>query len=356
MTFIRACVILPSMKVALKITPQRSTQYANMAEVLAIPELLASPLGEFIVNVESARLGGQEYVLAALKNEQDGATLLAEVAAILPRLGATSEGYEYFASLAGVEGPLLRPLEPHFTPFVPLEMAEVRRYKGKTNELFTRVMLNLAIFAGAYRGEFSGRLRVLDPLAGGGTTLFLALAAGYDAFGIEQNRQDIETTEVFVRQYFHSEHIAYKELDEKGRKAGRRSQFEIGRKGGETRHLVLVHGETAQAVQHLTEVPGGPRVHAIVGDLPYGIQHFGEVASLLTHALPAWERLLLPGGTLALAWNATRIERDSLVQLIETRTTLRVRHDPPYTQLAHTVDRVIKRRDIVIAVKPDRPL
>src|SRR5258708_13545016 len=38
--------------------------------------------------------------------------------------------------------------------------------------------------------------RSLDPLAGGGTTLFLALAAGYDAFGIEQQRRDVETTDV----------------------------------------------------------------------------------------------------------------------------------------------------------------
>jgi SAM-dependent methyltransferase len=341
------------MRLALKITPQRSTQYANMAEVLALPELLASPLGEALASAELTRLGGQEYVLAELKDGLDEAAILAEVATILPRLGATSEGYEYFGNLAGIAGPLLRPLEPRFTPFVPLEMAEVRRYKGKTNELFTRVMLNLAIFAGAYRGEFTGRLRVLDPLAGGGTTLFLALAAGYDAFGIEQNRQDVETTEVFVRQYFHSEHIAFKEVDEKGRRAGRRAQFEVGRKGQETRQLVLVHGETAQAVQHLTEVPGGPRVHAIVGDLPYGIQHFGEIADLLTRALPAWERLLLPGGTLALAWNATRIERAALVQLIEARTALRVRQDAPYTQLAHTVDRVIKKRDLVIAVKKE---
>jgi hypothetical protein len=46
------------MKVALKITPQRSTQYANMAQVLAAPELLASPLGDVIVGIESARLAG----------------------------------------------------------------------------------------------------------------------------------------------------------------------------------------------------------------------------------------------------------------------------------------------------------
>lgn len=334
------------MKLALKITPQRSTQYANMAEVLAPAELLASPLGPLITGIVPMRLAGQAYVLVDLKDE----VLPFELAAILPRLGATSEGYEYFARLAGIDGPLLRPIEPRFTPFVPLEMAEVRRYKGKTNELFSRVLLNMAIFAGAYREQFNEHLRVLDPLSGGGTTLFLALAAGYDAFGIEQNRQDVETTEVFIRQYFHGERISYKELDEKGRKAGRRYQFAVGPKV-EQRHLVLVHGETSQAPQHLQEVPGGPRMHAIVGDLPYGIQHFGEIETLLEQALPAWERLLLPGGTLALAWNATRIERASLVQLVESYTGLQVRSDAPYTQLEHTVDRVIKRRDVLIAVK-----
>jgi hypothetical protein len=338
------------MKLALKITPQRSTQYANMAQVLAAPELLASPLGEIIGGIEPVQLAGQKYVLVELKSEREEAAQLAELAALLPRLGAISEGYEYFASLAGVAGPLLRPIEPSFTPFVPLEMAETRRYKGKTNELFTRVLLNLAIFAGAYREQFTERLRVLDPLSGGGTTLFLALAAGYDAFGIEQNRQDVETTEVFIRQYFRSEQVTYKELDERGRKAGRRYQFAVGPKG-EPRYLILVHGETSLAAQHMQEVPGGPRVHAIVGDLPYGIQHFGEIESLLKQALPVWERLLLPGGTLALAWNATRIERADLSQLVEARTKLRVRADPPYTQLEHTVDRVIKKRDVLIAVK-----
>lgn len=338
------------MKLALRITPQRSKQYANMAEVLASPELLASPSGATIDRLEQTHLAGQAYLLADVKNEGSQADYINKWAMLLPRLGAISEGYEYFPHAGEIEGPLLRPIEPHFTPFVPLEMAEVRRYKGKTNELFTHVLLNLAIFAGAYREQFNERLRIFDPLSGGGTTLFLALAAGYDAFGIEQNRQDIETTEVFIRQYFHSEQIPHKELDEKGRKAGRRYQFEVGRKG-ETRYLVLIHGDTIQAQQHLVDVPGGPRVHAIVGDLPYGIQHFGEIATLLKQALPTWERLLLPGGTLALAWNATRIERAALCQLIETRTSLRLLNEPPYTQLEHTVDRVIKKRDVMLAVK-----
>ncbi len=336
------------MKIALKVTPQRSTQYTNMTTTLATPELLASPLGRAIHMVTPITLAGQEYLLVEMEDTAFAAPLTRK---LLARLGATSEAYEYFEQIGAVTGPLLRPLEPDFVPFVPLEMVETRRYKGKTNELFTQVLLNVALFAGAYSEQITGRLRILDPLAGGGTTLFRALACGYDAFGIEQERQDVETTEVFVRQYLNSEHIPYKEVDERGRRAGRRSQFEIGRKG-ETRTLVLVHGDSTQAESHLREIPGGSRMHAIVGDLPYGIQHFGEIADLLERTLPAWERVLLPGGTLALAWNATRIEREALIELIERRTHLTVRNDPPYTQFVHAVDRVIKRRDIIVATKP----
>src|SRR5437588_2317668 len=279
----------PFMKLALKITPQRSTQYANMAEVLAAPELLASPVGPAIQEIAPVTLAGQSYLLVTLDDLLSSSTVMP----ILSRLGATSEVYQYFEKLGEVEGPLLRPIEPQFTPFVPLEMAEIRRYKGKTNEIFTQVLLNMALFAGAYAGRFTERLRILDPLAGGGTTLFLGLAAGYDAFGIELERQDVETTAVFTRQYLQGEHIAYKELDER-RRAGRRYQFEIGRKGA-TRVLVLAHGDSSQANLHIQEVPGGPRVHAVVGDLPYGIQQFCEIAGMLQNDLTGWYSMILTG-------------------------------------------------------------
>lgn len=333
------------MKLALKITPQRSTQYASMTEKLAAPELLASPLAPFIQHIEPVTLAGQHYLLVTLDGRSH--PLLETV---LARLGATSEAYEYFESIGEAQGPFLRPLDCTWTPFVPLEMAEARRYKGKTNEVFTRVLLNVAIFAGAFREQVTERLRILDPLAGGCTTLFLALAAGYDAFGIEHQKQDVESSALFVHQYLHGEHIPFKERDERGRRAGRRYIFEIGHKG-DTRTLVLVHGETAQADAHLQEVPGGARMHAVVTDLPYGIQHFGEISGLLKGALPVWERLLLPGGTLALAWNATHIKREEMVACIEQAAPLRVLNDLPYTLFEHTVDRVIKKRDIVVAVK-----
>ncbi|HLX39404.1 MAG TPA: hypothetical protein VKR42_02690, partial [Ktedonobacteraceae bacterium] len=136
--------ILTTMKIALKITPQRSTQYGTMVETLAAPELLASPLGKYVEAIAPIALAGQAYLLVTLEAERMG-----EQQAILSRLGATSETYEYFEHIGEVVGPLLRPVEPQFVPFVPVEMAEVRRYKGKTNEIFTRVLLNIALFAGA---------------------------------------------------------------------------------------------------------------------------------------------------------------------------------------------------------------
>ena len=336
---------------ALKITPQRNTQYANMTEKLAQPELLASPLGVFITEVKPVAFAGQAYLLVSLDSESMSSQCF-ELQEILPRLGATSEAYEFFERIEDVEGPFLRPLEPTFVPFLPPEMTEIRRYKGKTNEVFSRVLLNIAVFAGSFSKKYTGRLRILDPLAGGGTTLFLALSDGYDAFGIEHQKQDVDTTAVFLRQYLHSIHMPYKELDERGRRIGRRYQFEIGHKGA-TRWLVLAHGDTCDATLHMQEVPGGPHMHAIVGDLPYGIQHFAEIAGMLSKALPVWENILLPGATIALAWNATRIERSAMIGLLEQYTRLQIRNDPPYTQYVHTVDRVIKKRDILVAVKSE---
>jgi hypothetical protein len=318
-----------------------------MTAELAQPELLASPLGDLLQDIIKKSLAGQHYLLAKISEEN---VTMQKIQEIVGRLGAISEVYEYFDKIGDVEGPFLRPIEPLFTPFVPIEMVETRRYRGKTNEILTRVLLNVALFAGEYRSCSNDRLRILDPLSGGGTTLFLALANGYDSFGIELDRQDVESTAVFVRQYLDGEHIRYKEIDERGRKAGRRYQFGIGEKG-HTRQLVLVHGDTIEAQGHMREVVGGPHVHAIVGDLPYGIQHFGEIAALLSKALPVWENLLLPGGTIALAWNATRIDRAEMVGLLELHTHLQVRNTSPYSDFAHPVDRVIKKRDIVVGVK-----
>src|SRR5258708_13546306 len=188
----------PTMKkLALKIRGERTDQYADMAEKVGAPELLASPLGAAIKQIAPVTLAGQGYMGVTIDEESIVPPCPALVD-ILPRLGATSEAYEFFEHIGDVAGPFLRPLETVFTPFIPLVIAEVRRYKCKTNVCCTRVLLNIAIFAGAYSNQFTERLRVLDPLAGGGTTLFLALAPVYDAFRIQHQRPNVKTADAFL--------------------------------------------------------------------------------------------------------------------------------------------------------------
>ncbi len=56
-----------------------------------------------------------------------------------------------------------------------------------------------------------------------------------------------------------------------------------------------------------------------------------------------------PGGALAFSWDSTRATRDEMVALVEELTPLRVVAEAPYAELAHRVDRVIKRRDVIVA-------
>lgn len=329
-------------RLALKVAPQRSTQYARLAETLAEPELRASPLGARLGAIEHRRLAGQHYLLAELAGELGERDRL-----LLGRLGTISECHEYFDRLGPASGPLLRPLELPSDQFLPRDLVEARRYRGKTNELFTEVLLNLALFAGDFRERLDEPLRILDPLAGGGTTLFAALARGYHAVGIEREREDVDSTTAFARQYLRGQRIPFKYVDERLRGLGRRHLFTIGRPPV-TRLLGLLLGDSSDAPVLLQGLPGGARFHALVADLPYGIQHEGSVRELLAVALPAWERCLLPGGAGALAWDATRLPRETVGALVHRHTALTLLEDPPFTELAHAVDRQIRRRDVLI--------
>jgi hypothetical protein len=333
------------MRLALKIAPQRSTMYAALARRLAEPELRASPLGERLASVEAARLAGQDYLLVELAGE-----LTPRDRAVLSRLAAISEAHEYLPTVDALAGPFLRPLEPVWEPFVPIEIVETRRYRGKTNELFTGVLLNLALFAGEFAGRLDERLRILDPLAGGGTTLFAALARCYDAIGIERERADVESTDTYVRQFLRDAGVPFKRTEERVRGLGRRSVFSIGRQP-DARTLALVWGDANEAPALLDGLPGGARCHAIVADLPYGVQHRGDVAELLTRALPRWARALLPGGAAALAWDAAQLKRAEAAALVERCAGLELVDQPPYDALEHAVDRQIRRRDVLVIRK-----
>ena len=69
----------------------------------------------------------------------------------------------------------------HFTP----DLSNRLKYSGKTNETFTRLMLNIALYSSTHFTNQSDPLKspyptlnLLDPLCGRGTTLFEGLILG----------------------------------------------------------------------------------------------------------------------------------------------------------------------------------
>lgn len=320
-----------------QIAPQRSTQYATLANDLAIPELQLSPLGQQISHITPVTLGGQAYVRFDLSVELDEANRRE-----LGMLAMTSAFFVYHERLGELDGPWLRPLETHFQPIISPELIETRRYRGKTNELFTHFLCNIARFSSSFADQPWRGLRLFDPLAGGGTTLFTGLVLGADVAGVEQNSEDVKSTVAFLQQYMREERIACQVKEERLKKLGLRWVFTIGKP---MQQCTLVAGETEQSNILLP----GFKPHLIVADLPYGVQHQGPLTNLLTSALPVWTAMLLRGGALVLAWDATRFTRPEMISLIETAAPLRVLNDPPYDGLAHRVDRVIKQRDVLVA-------
>ena len=74
------------------------------------------------------------------------------------------------------------------------DLITIPKYAGKTNEQFTKLLLNLTILLARRprRRMLDAQLVVLDPLCGRGTTLNQALMYGYDAIGIEIDGKDVE--------------------------------------------------------------------------------------------------------------------------------------------------------------------
>jgi tRNA G10 N-methylase Trm11 len=220
-----------------------------------------------------------------------------------------------------------------------------RRYRGKTNELFTHFMCNIARASSRFQAQPWSELRLFDPLAGGGTTLLAGLVLGAHVAGVEQNGKDVESTAAFVQQYMRQARIGCQVQKGRVKGAGRRWSFELGRRP--RRQCVLAQGDSRDSVQLLA----GFKPQLIVTDLPYGIQHHGQVAGLLSGVLPVWASLLPPGGVVAFAWESTRFPCEEMVALVEQVSPLRVFSEGPYTELTHRVDRVIKQRDVLVARK-----
>lgn len=338
------------------LAPSANRVYTDRAVELSVAELLIVGHG-VIETVEPVEVAGVWYLSVGSEQPEH------DVAAVLGRVSAC---WAVFVR----EAELLRPVRRIEHDRLDDDLVTIPKYPGKTNEQFTRLMINVAA-ASAPRltdatagraGESAPSL--LDPMCGRGTTLSLGLTLGFDVAGVDVDLKAIEAYTAFLKTYLRRKRLKHSceltPVRREGRSLGRRLDATVGTAGLDRRStLTVFSGDTRDAAALF----GRRRFDLVVTDAPYGIVHGSrgtgstsrtggggkQSSSLLTEAVGVWAGQLKHGGALALSWNTYHLGREELGAAARD-AGLRPLESGPYLQLAHRVDASIQR-DLFVAVR-----
>ena len=325
--------------------------YAADAPRLAEAELsvMATAFGLPAPDVSPTRVAGVDYL--ALRTSGG---LTAAAVRVLSHLSAAH-------ALFRRDGELLAPIELPPTARYPDDLITIQKYRGKTNEQWTRLLLNVTVAATrAPEKLLDGTLQVFDPMCGRGTTLNIALSLGLDATGVDVDTKDFQAYSAFVKTWLRQHRLKHSAdesgLRTSGRARGKQLRLEVAasaeaHKAGDTQRVTYLATDT-------TDLEGlvRPRsVDVVVTDTPYGVQHgsHGERLArspldLLDRALPGWVRVLRTGGAVGLSYNRHVAPRDELAALLDNHGLTPV--DTPADAFRHRVDASIDR-DLIVARK-----
>ncbi|WP_043640885.1 TRM11 family SAM-dependent methyltransferase [Nonomuraea candida] len=334
---------------ALLILPAFNRVYGESSVRLTRAELAvfsARALDGEILDSAERRIGGVPYVTfeTARPLGEPDVRLLSNLSSV----------YAIF----GVEGDLLRPLEMRSRDRLSSDLITIQKYAGKTNEHFTKLLLNVTALA-SDKGLGDG-LSVFDPLCGRGTTLNQALMYGYDAYGIDVDGKDFEAYSGFIKTWLRNRRLKHTAETVPVRReralVGRRFNVTFGLskeavKSGDVQRLTVVNADTLKSREFFK-----PRSFDVLAtDAPYGVQHGSKGGAglsrspleLLGRSVPVWAELLRPGGAMGIAWNTYGGKSAELARIL-TDAGLEVMDYPDFE---HWVDQAIVR-DIIVARKP----
>lgn len=273
------------------------------------------------------------------------------------QLSACARASMFFALFEEREEGLLRPVAAPEWRYLPDSLNTILKYPGKTNEQFTRMLVNLA--QGAAEG-----LRpiptLLDPMCGQGTTLFEAALRGWNAVGVEVQEQSVQKGSAYFVKFLEHGHYKHKRSEERRSHNGRRIARAVtvdfaackdAWYGEDTRRLRFFHGDSA----HCAALLPGESADLLVCDLPYGVQHGSsgqnglrrDAAGVVKDCAGGWYAALRKGAGAALAYNGLTTPRDRLAQAMEQAGFAVL---PREEGLLHRVDQAIER-DVLLARK-----
>ncbi len=344
---------------AILVHPSANRVYSRHAarltrnELLALDDLLLDGRLAALGGPEERTMGGVDYlVVPAPDLDRDELGVLGNLSSLLALFELRDDG-------------ALVPLDPERLDRYDDDLLTILKYVGKTNEQLTRLLLNVTAAAAVpLDGFLRSRLRVLDPMCGRGTTLNQALMYGWDAYGVDVDRKDVEAYTAFAERWLQDKRLKHRSKSSRvrvaGRNLGRRTTFELSAdkeayRAGDLQTLEVTQADTLD----VDRMYRAGFFDVVVADAPYGIQH-GSVTGprtpsrsprdLLTDAVPVWTRVLRRGGALGLSWNTKVLPREDLVAMLED-AGLEPLDGPGVLDLAHRVDHAIDR-DVVVARKP----
>lgn len=247
---------------------------------------------------------------------------------------------------------------------LPSSILTIQRYRGKTNERFTRLMLGLAL-AGVDGLGHDATAAVFDPMAGRGTTLNAAVQRGLGAGGVEIDTRDHREYVNFLATWLKDNRLKHRLQKAHERSVGgeRLPSVEVtyartreDYKAGRTAQIKVVAGDALEARRWF---PKGA-YDCLVADLPYGVQHgaqrgtsnaddWSSPGELLERGLPVWRHLLRTRATVALSWNLRTLGREVVVDAL-TANGFEVVGGDRASVFEHRVDHSIQR-DLVIATR-----
>ncbi len=259
---------------------------------------------------------------------------------------------------------LLSPIAGRAVPRVGGDLPAILKYKGKTNELFLQLLINAALYGGDFWPRAKEPLRLLDPMCGRATSLFVAANYGWDADGADVDGGDLKEAERFFKRYL--EYHRFKHTLTRESRTLKKGQATVSRfeyapdaadfKAGRASKLSLAHADASQA----EAVFGKNAFHIVACDLPYGVRHDAQLArgadrggnwleTLLRRTLPVWRAALKPGGTVAVSFNAQNMRLDRVRGLMED-AGFEVLRGGRWDGFEHWVEQAITR-DIAVCKK-----
>jgi hypothetical protein len=333
---------------ALLIAPSANRVYADSSVDLTIGELAVfdhTVLGGQLCDIGEKTIAGVRYVTFTAADLD---------AAALANLSSLYVLFE-------VQGEMLRPIPLTSLDRYSSDLVSIPKYAGKTNEQFTKLLLNVtAVSTDTPAAFLTSRLRVLDPMCGRGTTLNQAMTYGFDATGLDIDGKDFDAYSAFLRTWLKTKRLKHTAevvpLRRNKARLGRRLDVTVAPtaqayKAGEVQKISFLHADTL----HSAEIFKAAAFDILVTDLPYGVQHGSRQQSslarsplkLLAEAVGPWSKLVRPGGALGLSWNTYGGSRDQVAEIL-SGAGFEPLEAPCYQAFAHRVDQAINR-DLMVA-------